>query len=262
MPVQGSNLVHLVEQAAALFEQGKSKPRQLLLVTDGVEPQDINAATVALKKANIQLSILAIGTEQGAPIVKPNGQFFKDSQGNVIMPGLEWGNLQTLADANGARLTKISNNDQDINYLITDNPLQASFTQQEESVEFDQWQDSGYWLVLPMLFLSLVAFRKGILIIFAICILIPPQKTWAESTLPNFLLNDNQVAQKQFNQNPKEAAQIFNDEQWKASSLYKAGDYQGALDIWQQYNDAQSLYNKGNALALSLIHISEPTRPY
>ena len=249
MPAQGSNLVHLVEQASALFEQGKSNPRQLLLVTDGVEPQDIVAATKALKQSDIQLSILAIGTEQGAPIVKPNGQFFKDSQGNVIMPGLEWENLQTLADASGGRIIKISNNDQDIDYLLTHSTLATSFTEQKETVEFDQWQDNGYWLVIPVLFLSLFAFRKGLLLLLVIGLFNVPTKSWAESALPDLLLNDNQVAQKQFTKDPKLAAEIFKDEKWKASSLYKSGDYQGAVDIWNHHQDAQSLYNKANALA-------------
>jgi len=249
MPAQGSNLIHLVEQATALFEQGKSKPRQLLLVTDGVEPQDISLASEALKKADIQLAILAIGTEQGAPIVKPNGQFFKDGQGNVIMPGLEWENLQALATTTQSRITKITNDDRDINYLIKDNPLKASFEQQKEKIEFDQWQDGGYWLVLPMLLLSLLAFRKGVIIVTLLAIVTQPQQSWAEDNVPDFLLNNNQIAQKQFHQNPEAAAKTFSHPQWKASSLYKAGDYQGALDIWQKSQDAQSLYNQGNALA-------------
>ncbi len=99
MPTPGSNLVSLVEEAAALFEQGKSSPRKLLLVTDGVEPQDIQRVSQLLKEAQIELSILAVGTEQGAPIVKPDGHFFKDSQGQVILPVLEWDNLQQLSDA-------------------------------------------------------------------------------------------------------------------------------------------------------------------
>lgn len=249
MPAQGSNLVHLVEQASALFEQGKSQPRRLLLVTDGVEPQDIQAATQALNAANIQLSILAIGTEQGAPIVKPNGQFFKDGKGNVIMPKLEWDNLQTLADASNARITKISNNDQDIHYLLADNSIDANFSEQKDTVEFDQWQDNGYWLVIPILILSLLAFRKGVLILLVIGIFQIPTNSWAESNLPNLLLNKNQIAQKQFINAPEKAAELFEDDQWKASSLYKSGDYQGALDIWQNHQDAQSLYNKANALA-------------
>jgi len=249
MPTPGSNLVSLVQEASALFEQGKSSPRKLLLVTDGVEPQDIETVSQLLKKAQIELSILAVGTEQGAPIVKPDGHFFKDSQGQVILPVLEWDNLQQLSDASGARITKISNDDSDINYLVTDHSLQKTFEEEKETLEFDQWLDSGYWLILPILLLSLTAFRRGILLIAVVAIMGTPQESWADNELPDFLLNKNQLAHKQFETDPKQAAQLFADQQWKASSLYKAKDYQGALDIWQQYSDAQSLYNAGNALA-------------
>ncbi len=249
MPVAGSNLRLMVEEAVSLFHQGKSKPRTLLLVTDGVEPQDIEEASKLLKQADIQLAILAVGTHQGAPIVKPDGSFFKDNSGQVIMPTLEWDNLQKLASANQARITKISNTDADIQYLITQNSLNQSFEEQEKTVEFDQWLDSGYWLLLPILLLSLTLFRRGILLVAVISIITAPKQTWAESTLPDLLLNNDQIALKQFTSNPKLAADTFDDQKWKASSLYKAKDYQGALDIWQQYDDPQSLYNSANALA-------------
>ncbi len=249
MPTPGSNLFSLVNEAIVLFEQGKSKPRKLLIITDGVEQQDIDVVAPLLKNAKIQLAILAVGTEQGAPIVKPDGHFFKDAKGQVIMPTLEWDNLQQLSQATGARLTKISSADADINYLIGESALESDFEQQEKTVEFDQWLDSGYWLIVPLLFLSLTLFRKGMLLVALVAIFTAPQPSWAESSLPDALLNSNQLAQKQFKKDPKLAAQLFNDPQWKASSLYEAGDYQGALDIWQQYDDAQSQYNAANALA-------------
>jgi Ca-activated chloride channel family protein len=248
MPTPGSNLVSLVNEAIVLFEQGKSKPRKLLLITDGVEQQDIDAVSPLLKNAKIQLAILAVGTEQGAPIVKPDGHFFKDASGQVIMPALEWDNLQQLSQATNAKIAQLGSTDKDINYLIG-NPLESNFEQQEKTVEFDQWLDSGYWIILPLLLLSLTVFRKGILLVTLVAIFNAPQPSWAESNLPEILLNNNQQAQKQFKKDPERAAQLFNDPQWKASSLYKAKDYQGALDIWQQYDDAQSQYNAANALA-------------
>ena len=249
MPTPGSNLVALVKEASALFERGQSSPRRLLLVSDGVEPQDIEAVSHLLKAAQIELAILAVGTEQGAPMVRPDGHFFKDGQGQVILPGLEWDNLQRLSAASDGRITRISHDDSDIDYLVSQRLTQQDFTQQQPSLEFDQWRDSGYWLIVPILLLSLTLFRRGVLFITLLSIMAAPQESWADGPLPNFLLNNDQLAHKQFKDHPQQAAQLFNDPQWKASSLYKAGDYQGALDIWQQQQDAQSLYNAGNALA-------------
>ena len=250
MPSQGSNLVKLAQETVNLFQQAASSPRTLLLVTDGVENRDIEQAAQLLNQANIQLAILAVGTEQGAPMVQPDGRFFKDSQGQVIMPPLEWSNLQQLANATGAKIERLSSNDRDISNLLSSFALSTQFKKDDdEKMQFDQWLDSGYWLLLPMMLLCLTAFRKGIVLSVALLVMWQPNDSFAQVSLPDALLNGDQQGERYFTQDPAKAAEHFNDPKWKASSLYKAGDYQGALDIWQQFNDAQSLYNQGNALA-------------
>ena len=264
MPAQGSNIVRLVDESIKLFEQGKSSPKHLLLISDGVEESDIAYAAQALRDAKIQLSILAVGTEQGAPIVQPDGRFFKDSKGQVIMPPLEWDNLKALADQANGRIRILTSSDSDIEYLTNFNSVEEAFEETEESVVFDQWFDSGYWLILPVLLLSLLGFRKGI--ILSVCLfMFQPETSWADnnassensnttsnlapSGLPDILLNKNQIALKQFQSNPQAASEQFTDKKWKASSLYKANDHESALQQWQSFNDPESLYNQGNALA-------------
>jgi Ca-activated chloride channel family protein len=252
MPAQGSNIRSLVDESIKLFEQGKSSPKTLLLVSDGVEKSDIDYAANALKTADIHLSILAVGTEQGAPLVQPDGRFFKDSKGQVIMPALEWEDLKSLADKSNGRIRMLGSSDSDIQYLTDTQTLQQGFEETEESVVFDQWFDSGYWLVLPIILLGLLGFRKGVLLV--VCLMIfQPEDSWADETqvlnLPDLLLNSDQAAMRQFNDNPAAAAQQFKDPNWKASSLYKSQDYQGALDQWQSSEGNESLYNQANALA-------------
>jgi Ca-activated chloride channel family protein len=257
MPAQGSNVRSLVDESIKLFEQGKSSPKTLLLVSDGVESSDIDYAANALKSAGIHLSILAIGTQQGAPLVKPDGQFFKDSTGQVIMPKLEWDDLKSLSDKSNGRIRMLTSNDSDIKYLTETQSLEQGFEETEESVVFDQWFDSGYWLVLPIILLALFGFRRGVLL--AVCLMIfQPNNSWADniktSSLPDILLNNNQAAMKQFNDDPTAAAAQFKDRNWKASSLYRAQDYQAALDEWQSSADngnvdGDNLYNQANALA-------------
>ncbi len=263
MPASGSNLVLLAQQAVSLFEQGKSQPRQLLLLTDGVEAQDIKAASALLKKAKIQLSILTIGTQQGAPIVKPDGSFFKGANGQIIMPGLETQSLQKLANASHGRITALTSDDQDFEYLLTSNTLDAQFEQSSEEVEFDQWSDAGYWLMLPLLLLSLGFFRKGLLsVIVLVGLMHAPNESWAdEGLMSSWFLNDNQQAMKQFEQDPKAAAQLFNDPNWKASSHYKAGEFQEAADLWQESNNLKNRFNRANALA-QLNQFDEAIKAY
>jgi len=248
MPKAGSNLISLTNETVALFEQSNVHPKTLLLVADGVESKDINEAADILNKANIQLRILTVGTETGAPMAQPDGRFIKDSKGQVILPPLEWDNLQNLAEQTNAKIERLGNTDKDLKYLLSNLSSNINFEKQDDNETFDLWLDSGYWLLLPILLLALGAFRKGIVLILPIVLFLQTDDSWA-NTLPDALLNADQQGEKYFSENPAQAAQLFKDPQWKASSLYKAGDYQGALDIWQQYKDPQSFYNQGNALA-------------
>ena len=263
MPVSGSHLVRLAQQAADLFNQAQSNPRKLLLVTDGVEQKDIDQATRILQENNISLSILAIGTDQGAPIVKPDGSFFNDAQGNVIMPGLEWEQLVNLQDANDAKIARITNDDRDIQYLLNNQLQIGDYQKSEENSEFDQWHDAGYWLVLCLLPFALFIFRKGVIAAVVIgAFVMNSDQTWAEATdnaessaieasssWLDWFRNDNQKGAARFDSSPAEAAQYFDDPKWKASSQYKSGDFESAGQAWNQFDDAISHYNRGNALA-------------
>ena len=63
-------------------------------------------------------------------------------------------------------------------------------------------------------------------------------------------MNDNQEALNSYQRGKyKDAVNKFNDEAWKASSLYKSGDYEGALNAFKSIPGPESLYNQGNALA-------------
>ena len=52
------------------------------------------------------------------------------------------------------------------------------------------------------------------------------------------------------NEEYEKAEELFENEDWKAVSNYRIGDYQKAKEIWQNKQDETSFYNMGNALAL------------
>ena len=47
----------------------------------------------------------------------------------------------------------------------------------------------------------------------------------------------------------KTAAERFRDPLWKGVALYRAGDFQGALNAFALVDTAESYYNQGDALA-------------
>lgn len=105
------------------------------------------------------------------------------------------------------------------------------------------WRDYGYYLTILPLLCALYFFRKGILaVIFCLGVVSEAQA--------GFFLNDNQEGLRAFNQNNfAAAAQKFKRADWKASALYRQGDFSAAAAEFAKGKGAEALYNQGNALA-------------
>jgi Ca-activated chloride channel homolog len=86
MPVQGSDLEAAVRSAQTVFQnvKGSSRSRILLILSDGeLDSSTLPQALHAMKESNIVPYLIAIGTEQGAPVPGPGG-FKRDRDGKVV----------------------------------------------------------------------------------------------------------------------------------------------------------------------------------
>jgi len=246
MPNQGSNTVAAIELAATLLQQGGQTQGQILLLTDDVRSADASKIKTALKQH--ALSILGVGTVQGAPIKLPNGGFLKDTAGNIIVPKLNPNKLAGLV-VNG-RYQTIRIDDGDIEPLMAQiSQASSSQTSQEAQQLMTQWDEKGIWLLLLVLPLAALYFRKGLLIIPLVIGLNIPQPSYAFGW-QDLWQTQNQQAQQDFkNQHFSEAEQKFTSPEWKAAAQYKAGDFQQAAETLSDTNTANGHYNRGNALA-------------
>lgn len=102
----------------------------------------------------------------------------------------------------------------------------------------------GYWLLFPIVLLSLFAFRKG-MILALLLVLLPVDKSMANTLLSNDYNAHQQYEQKEY----QAASEQFQSKQWKGAAQYKAGDYKGAIESLTGLSDIQSQYNLANALA-------------
>ena len=254
MPAMGSRIDTAAELASQLLKDAGVSHGRILLITDGVEIRRINAVTNHL--TGHALSILAIGTEDGGPIPLPNEGFLKH-QDAIVIAKLELAPLQTLAQANYARLTLVVPSDQDIDYLLKPDAfdLNLNLTSREVERQFDQWREMGPWLILFILPLAALAFRRGWLLGILFLVLIQPPPAYAEnqSTLwQDLWTTRDQQGQKAFSQGRySEAAELFKSLLWKGSSAYKAGDFNNAAKAFAKINSPEAHYNRGNALAKS-----------
>jgi Ca-activated chloride channel family protein len=245
MPAQGSRPDLAVDKALELFVQGGIQRGHLLLITDHIDGADFEPARDRLIDAGHGLSILGVGTTEGAPVPQPGGGFLKDRNGGIILARLNETELRRLAS-----YRRIAVDDSDINYLLPDsNPQLFSEDSKETGLQTDTWRDEGPWLLLPLLLLTTLAFRRGLLLWAGLLLFpwTPPAQAFGWRDL---WLNDDQRGERAFEAQQYETAeQLFDDPEWRAASAYRRGDYEQAAAALAEATTADALYNRGNALA-------------
>ncbi|MFT6406923.1 MAG: Ca-activated chloride channel family protein [Arenicella sp.] len=264
MPSRGSNTEAAIELAQQLMRDAGLNSGELLLITDGVTSEAINTISDSIS-SNYRLSILAAGSNAAAPIPSTGGGFLRRANGEIILSLVNRRELAAMATRLGGRFSMLTADDSDIeNLLIGEFQANSDPAEtQQSSVTYDAWVDMGHWLVLLILPLALVLFRKGTIYLLPLCLpllLLSPTESYADTPIENawqtswnnLWKTPDQQASKQFTASDFESAgKTFERRDWSALSSYKNRDYQQAIDTLEGLNDVTSIYNKANALALN-----------
>ncbi|WP_299733247.1 VWA domain-containing protein [uncultured Endozoicomonas sp.] len=253
MPAQGNNPVQAIQSAMDLLAQGSNDKGTILLVTGSITQRQADGINGLLKGKGIRLSILGVGTEQGAPIPLPDGGYLKDRQRTIVVPQLETEALQALATANGGQYRTMTVDNADLSALLSaiDNPLLAN-SETISDREFDQWYDAGYWLVWLLLPLALFGFRRGWLMVLTVTLLPFSQDSMALEWQDLWKTQDQQAQEALQAGDAAQAAAQFDDPAWKAEALFQAEQYDQSAEVLNanpQTDHANNAYNQANALA-------------
>ena len=81
---KGTSLKKLFKKIASM-QKSKTLHKNLILITDGGEEDNVASLTEELEKANISLTVLALGTKQGTTIENPDGTLLKDDKNNLVV---------------------------------------------------------------------------------------------------------------------------------------------------------------------------------
>ena len=252
LPEYGSNTEDAIETALELAVNGGYQQGDLLLITDEVSRSAFNTIQSMMSKAGkFRLSVLGVGTEQGAPIPTGASGFAKDRNGAIIIPKLSPASLQMLAQNNGGIYAGMSADDSDIEALLaTTEELFPDATKELER-SFDLWDDQGFWLAFLLLPIILLSFRKGNIAIMLLAPVLFSDPASALGWQDLWKTADQQASEAMDSGDAATAQSLFNDSQWRGSAAYKAGDYEAAISDYLDFDSADSHYNRGNALAHS-----------
>jgi Ca-activated chloride channel family protein len=251
MPAQGTRADRAVKLALELFTNSGIERGDVLLVSDGLSDLDVKRVETLLDaKPGQRLSVLAVGTREGGPVPLKNGGFLKDRDGAIVITGMLEDNLQRIAQSGGGVYAAISADDLDINtlaYMMDSSIDERAARLSDRST--DIWRELGPWLLLFALPLAALGFRRGLIWLVPLYIVILPPDAHALDW-QTMWQNDDQRASRLFERGEHAAAAaLFDSPEWRASANYRAGDYATALETWQQLDDEDADYNRANTLA-------------
>jgi Ca-activated chloride channel homolog len=247
MPVDGDNPALAIERGVALIRDAGASGGSLVLITDQAGA-DADAAARKANAAGVRVSVLGVGTPQGGPVPQSDGGFLHDAQGDMTLARRDDVALGALAAAGGGSYVAMTADHRDIDVLhaqLRDAPVTAATGQVG-----DEWQDRGPWLLLPLLLIAALAFRRGWLLLLPLAVL-PLLPAMVEATTWHDLWQrpDQQAAQALRQGHAKQAQQLAHDPAWRGAAAYRAGDYPAAAQALQQASGGDAAYNLGNTLA-------------
>ncbi len=285
LPVPGQRPERALRMAQRLFAESGARRGDVLLLTDRVGTAAIEVAREAATQG-LRVSVLGLGTPEGAPVAVGGGGFMRDEAGNIRLPRLDEPSLRALAEAGQGGYARFAADGSDLRALgfdaaPTGTEVDPAETAGRESRESLRYQDEGPLLVLLLLPLAALAARRGWLLMLPLLVLpLAPlrpaqaQPAAASTSMPAepadagaahageaapgalaqlwndlWARRDRQAWEALQNDAPARAAELAEDPALRGSAAYRAGDMESALADFTAGDDARSHYNRGNALA-------------
>lgn len=289
MPIIGNNPAQAIQMARTLMDEASAVNGRVLLITGGFGPDQNSAIQDVLSDGRYPLHIIGIGSAQGAPIPAANGEFLRDTAGQMVVASMDRGNLNALASQLNGRYQDVSIDSSDLESVLAESLMGNADDYLEADEQVELWYDAGPWLLLLLVPLCALCFRRGWILQIAVVggallLALPTQPVIAQpantpiplSDMPleemaigsqssamqpppprGFRLSDlwrnrdQRGLQAMEENDPASAATLFEDSAWRGTANYRAGNYDAAVREFSLRDDLDSKFNLGNALAFS-----------
>ncbi|APO94955.1 VWA domain-containing protein [Xanthomonas vesicatoria] len=226
MPVDGKRADRAIDAAARLLQQAGFKQGDILLVSDSADGSAESSARTA-RARGFHVSALGVGS--------PRGAAYRTGSGEIAQAKLDEASLRDLAGQGGGRYARIAPDDADLQALGVLDPAQQPLA--EETAEANggkTWLDEGYWLVLPVMLLALLAFRRRAVVAMVALMCVLPLAQPAQAADGTLWQRADQVQQQRLD---------------AGVQAYRKGDFAAAQKAFEGVPTDEGLYNLGNALA-------------
>ncbi len=249
VPMQGVAASDGLRRAGALLAGSGYGSGEVVLFADGIDQAALEVANM-LSTAGYPVSVMAVGTEQGAPIPASDGGFLVDADRNIILAPVDMAALENLATAGDGFFRSLADSDTSLRLAVSQVAAgeAGAFS---DRLTTEKWKDQGAWLLLLVVPLAALVFRRGWL--FAVCLflILPAQDSVAFEWADLWKRADQRTADAFAHGDFETAAKIAPDGAWRGAALYRNGLYVSAAKEFAKQGGAVDIYNRGNALAKS-----------
>lgn len=240
MPKKGKFVERTIPLLGGLLND-PTMPGTVLLLTDGLGQNSIEAFSKFFKESPFQLLVLGVGkTIDEIHALGLDGIAEIDKEA-----------LKKLAAESNGQYIELSIDDNDIETI--NRSIEAYYIQMEDS--HAPWIDQGYYLLFLAVLLLLPWFRKGwsinwVLVMALSGSFLAPDKVYASGRFIDLWLTPDQQGRWYFSQqNYVTAAERFEDPLWKGVSFYLAEEFSLAAEYFSRIDSKESLFNLANTLA-------------
>ncbi|MEW6257918.1 MAG: VWA domain-containing protein, partial [Pseudomonadota bacterium] len=264
MPVLNDRPDLAIRQAEELLKNTGATTGRIILLTDGAGdvPDRTLAAARAAAQAGYSVQVIGVGGAKPVPLVAFDGQTLRARDGTARTTQLDAERLNEVAASGGGRFVRLASDAGDIDAVLNRTPPGAKPTLQNSGLNADEWVDMGPYLVLALVLIAPLVFRRGWLAALPLALVLsslaaPPAARAqtleapppASSSLWKNLWRtpDQQGAESFAGGDYAGAASTFQNPSWQASALYRNGDFDKAASAYG--GGAGDDYNRGNALA-------------
>ncbi|MDH3453390.1 MAG: VWA domain-containing protein, partial [Gammaproteobacteria bacterium] len=249
MPHQGSRVDLGLEQAQRLLQAGGVSDGEVVVVSDGLKGERAIAAAADLYAEGYRVSVLAVGTVAGGLIRLEDGGYLRGLNGRIVKPSVTLPALQRLADAGGGRLVRAAGDDSDLQRLTENTAVWRRLASVREAERITGgWRDQGPWLVLTLLPLAALAFRRGWLLGLPLVLVLQPQAPLRAASVADEMPPDTSLS-RCLDDSGSAAATPGSDSAAQAIELFRNGRYLQAASLFACGDDADAHYNRGTSLA-------------
>ena len=252
MPQDGTRIDLAIVAAEELLLASIAGNGQIFIITAG-DTNSQEAVQAALNAADLghSVSILAIGTAAGGPLLNADGGLVRDPEGNYLLSRSNFALLQRIARAGKGSIIELTGSSASADLLISKlgaNQLMESKSASDKSNRAAA--NGGVWIVWLMLPFALLLFRKNLIWMILITVLAPVDGEVYAGERDSFWEHPEQLAFEAYQQGDYQLSyELSSNPALQAAAYYRSGQYQQALELYGEDDSAQSLYNRGNALA-------------